>query len=224
MVEQQLVDYIKKARQAGQQDSQTKALLVKNGWTEEEINEAILAANQQRPQAQQPQHQVSGQPEVRVQQKPEPRPEPQYQPQQPRYETQPAAAEGFGSARPAPAGMPERRGAAGIILKLLIILILLTVIGAGGYFAITQQSQIKSFFNQFFSYSVEIVQPVKTTLDNTQKTQTPAPAELATKNIVSVLEEYDSSKIIFSAFNESGSVAAYCASKKTDGKFSCFSN
>ena len=43
MAEQQLIDYIKKAREAGQADDQTRDLLSKNGWTNIEINEAIMA-------------------------------------------------------------------------------------------------------------------------------------------------------------------------------------
>ena len=66
MPEQQLVDYIKKARQMGQQDSQTKVLLSKNGWNDDEINEAVSAAGGEKPTVQeqplnQPQYQAQTQ-------------------------------------------------------------------------------------------------------------------------------------------------------------------
>jgi len=41
MAEQQLIDYITKAKSAGQSDDQTKNLLQKNGWTDTEIAEAF---------------------------------------------------------------------------------------------------------------------------------------------------------------------------------------
>lgn len=43
MAEQQLIDYIKKTRGAGQDDEQTKTLLYQNGWSKEEVSEALLA-------------------------------------------------------------------------------------------------------------------------------------------------------------------------------------
>ncbi|MCX6720006.1 MAG: DUF3160 domain-containing protein [Candidatus Staskawiczbacteria bacterium] len=71
MAEQQLIEYIKKVRQAGQADDQTKALLAKNGWTDQEIGEAFaeLARVQTQPVQTQP---VQAQPQ---------RPQPQYQAQ-----------------------------------------------------------------------------------------------------------------------------------------------
>jgi len=43
MAEQQLIDYIKKTREAGQADEQTKTLLYQNGWSKEEVDDALLA-------------------------------------------------------------------------------------------------------------------------------------------------------------------------------------
>lgn len=56
MAEQQLIDYIKKAKQAGQTDGQTRSLLLKNGWTEAEIQDALSATGsaQSKPAVQQP--------------------------------------------------------------------------------------------------------------------------------------------------------------------------
>ena len=64
MAEQQLVDYIKKAKEAGQSDDQTKSLLLKNGWTDAEVSDAFSAINpvQQTPPAQ-PQIQPQAQPQ-----------------------------------------------------------------------------------------------------------------------------------------------------------------
>ena len=46
MAEQQLVDYIQKAKGAGQTDEQIKASLSQNGWTEAEITDALSVINQ----------------------------------------------------------------------------------------------------------------------------------------------------------------------------------
>ena len=43
MAEQQLIDYIKKTREAGQSDDQTRNLLMQNGWSKQETDEAFLA-------------------------------------------------------------------------------------------------------------------------------------------------------------------------------------
>jgi len=95
MAEQQLIDYITKARSAGQADAQTRDLLYKNGWTEVEVNDAILALTQPKVDVQpvvsatpnvtqpttQPAASVELKPELElqagVQEKPEIKPEPQ---------------------------------------------------------------------------------------------------------------------------------------------------
>ena len=61
MADQQIVDYIKKVKLTGQSDEQTKSLLLKNGWSEAEVNEAFASVAPQQPQTQ---------------------PKPQYQPQE----------------------------------------------------------------------------------------------------------------------------------------------
>ncbi len=60
MLEQQLVDYIKKAKASGQSDEQTRALLYKNGWAEAEVSEAYAFLNQPQP-AKSPVGQLGGQ-------------------------------------------------------------------------------------------------------------------------------------------------------------------
>ena len=52
MAEQQLIDYIKKARGAKQSDDQSRALLYKNGWTEAEVGEAFAVIDKPQPQPQ----------------------------------------------------------------------------------------------------------------------------------------------------------------------------
>ena len=70
MAEQQLVDYIKKAKSAGQTEDQSRNLLLKNGWTDVEINEAFASLVQLQPQIQaQPQAepQIQAQPKTVIQ-------------------------------------------------------------------------------------------------------------------------------------------------------------
>ena len=43
MTEPRVVEYIKKARAAGQKDLDIKSALLQNGWSEQEINENLLA-------------------------------------------------------------------------------------------------------------------------------------------------------------------------------------
>lgn len=81
-VEQQLVDYIKKARSAGQLDDQSRALLYKNGWTVAEVDEAVASMTQ--PQIQ-PKPQFQAQAKPQIQQQPQ---QPQNQQQQVRQQYQ----------------------------------------------------------------------------------------------------------------------------------------
>lgn len=156
MVEQQLIDYIKKAKGAGQDDGQTRNLLYKNGWTVDEVDEAFMLLAQpqtklqpepaqpqpqprpqiqtQQPRVQQPQNvyqpKVEAQPQVAIQQ-PEPRvqqPQPQPQPQ-PRPQPQPQTQQ--------PKEMPQRemfyKNKSHTLLKLLMALIVIFILGGAGY-------------------------------------------------------------------------------------------
>ena len=102
MVEPQLVDYIKKARDSGQSDEQTRSLLLKNGWTETEVGEAFSSEQPKQPQIvsqpkiesqpKQPQA-IAAQPQIVSQPKIESQPKATYQPQpvqtqQPKYQPQ----------------------------------------------------------------------------------------------------------------------------------------
>ena len=150
MAEQQLVDYIKKAKEAGQTDDQTRNLLTKNGWTEAEISDAFLSIGQpQQPQVQpqmQPQMQAKPEPQIisqtKVEIKPQtivqPQTQPQIQPQQPQVQPQTQF-------RPAQSNMPNRKGGLHAVLKLFIVLIVVVLLGGTGLYVAGQ------FYNLPFS-------------------------------------------------------------------------
>ena len=120
MAEQQLIDYINKARDAGQTDDQTRNLLYKNGWTVAEVSDALASLNQPQPKPQpQPQPQIQPQPQPQIQIQPQvvSQPEPQYKPQSLEMD------------------MPRTssRGTLGVILKILIVLVIIVVLGGAGY-------------------------------------------------------------------------------------------
>lgn len=140
--EPQLVDYIKKAKEARQADDQTRNLLYKNGWTEAEVSEAFASVGQ--PQAKpQPQTQPQAKPQPQIQPQAQPQvqsqPQAQAQPQtQVKNQSQPQAAS-QPQAQPQPSmaaqqsNMPRMRGKHHPILKALLVLIVIVVIGAVGY-------------------------------------------------------------------------------------------
>src|SRR3989338_1752261 len=119
MIEQQLVDYIKKAREAKQTDDQSRNVLYKNGWTEEEIKDALMSLNQQQPQVKPqtvnlPKTEVQPQevkPQVTIQPQSQPQtvsqPEQQYKPQFPKETSQ--------------NNMPQTRTGSHLVLKLLMV-------------------------------------------------------------------------------------------------------
>ena len=144
MLEQQLVDYIKKAREAGQADAQTMALLTKNGWTDAEIQEAISSMGQLQETAQSKpvvQSQPVVQPEVEVIQ-----PEIVSQPQvvaQP----QPAMPSDFSAAKQQQdqiqasakkGNTPYVGKRSHVFVKLLMVLIILVVLGGAAFFVAGQ--------------------------------------------------------------------------------------
>jgi len=110
MPEQQLVDYIKKARQAGQSDDQTRALLYKNGWTEAELSDVFSAIDQSQPQTQ-PEAQPQAQPQVKPQAYQQP--QPQVQAAQNNYEASRKRKEGR------------------LVFLIILIVIILAIAGAG---------------------------------------------------------------------------------------------
>jgi len=118
----ELVDYIKKAKQAGQSDEQTRQILFKNGWSDVEVKEAfaVISVSKPQQQVQRPQ-----------QTQPQSQPQPQYQLVENKK---------F-----------RRGGGRHFVLKLLIALIILAVIGAAGYFIIAQTGLLQKMFNVSFS-------------------------------------------------------------------------
>lgn len=211
----QLVDYINKARRDGTPDDQSRSFLVKNGWTEEELNNAFASAEPAQPKIE---PQVSGQPQINIQPEATSQPEIQYQPQ---YES-----------RPAQSDMPKTGGGAmRFILKLFIILILLAIIGAGGYFAIVQKDLLSNLFNKAWSYSTKIfstnTSPSPTVENNGNEVDNEEPypsLDLTAQKIVTVPQEYDVSKITIAAFSEARDKVVYCAPDKVSNKISCFLN
>ena len=150
MAEQQLIDYIKKAREAGQSDDQTKSLLLKNGWTDAEINDALAPLQPQvkpQPQVQpaavvmpkieaqpenlplvQAQPQVQTQPKVQPQVQAQPKAQPQVQTQpQVQVKTQPAQVTQMAQTRKSHTG-----------LKILISLVIILILCGVGYFVAGQ--------------------------------------------------------------------------------------
>jgi len=129
MAEQQLVDYIKKAKDAGQADSQSRDLLYKSGWTEAEVNDAFAVLIQ--PQAQpapQPEPEPVSQPESQMQ--PVAVQEPEIQPQQ---QPEPQMAQ---------QNVIHTRRGSHLVLKLIMVLIILVVVGGAGYFVAGQYINI----------------------------------------------------------------------------------
>lgn len=146
MAEQQLVDYLKKAKEAGQSEDQSRSLLLKNGWTESEISEAFAELRQpqsqpqQRPQQPQqqyqpkPQQQPQSQPQtVAVSQPQQAKPQPQAQPaaqqqtkpQQSQYQSKPAqVSQQINKIQPS--------GSSHLVLKLLVVFFVLVVLSGAG--------------------------------------------------------------------------------------------
>jgi len=163
MAEQQLVDYIKKARQAGQSEDQTRTLLYKNGWTEAEVNDALASLTQPQPQPR-PQPQIQPQPQPQAQQQPQyqpkpqpqptqsqsqaqPRPQPQPQQQiqaQPQPQPQPQIQQSPQANMPSPAQILPKQNLGGqarkshLVLKLLLVLIVVVFLCGAGYLVVTQ--------------------------------------------------------------------------------------
>jgi hypothetical protein len=202
MAEQQLVDYIKKAREADQADDQTRDLLSKNGWTNVEINEAVMALVQSQPQIQpepQPQPQIVSQPQP--QPEPEPQPsiddsikvnirtqaqEPQIQPEpqitsQPEPQPQPQYQPNFEQNN-----MPRMRG--GFIasfIKILVVLIILVVIGGVGYFVAGQYINLpySNFVLDLFAPSPKtVVNKMMTAMENVKSSRTIVQTEINLAN------------------------------------------
>jgi len=221
--DQQLIDYIKKAKEAGQSDDQTRALLYKNGWTEGEVGEAFSSIKQSQPQVQSQQPQQQAQPVAQPQYQPlqQAQPETQVKIQKPQEQVRPQ----FQQPREQYQVKPARNGLH-LVLKLLVVLILLTVIGGGVYYAITQTGLLDNLITNVSQSSTETPSvPIteKEPVTEPVETQQLQQSIIATSKISSILQDYDVAKITVAAFNKAGEVA-YCAVNKTTGKIDCFLN
>jgi len=200
MAELQLVDYIKKARQAGQADDQSRALLAKNGWTESEVNDAFLAVNQ--PQQAKPEAQPQAQFEPQIKQQPKP----QYQP------------------KPEQNNMPQIKPSSHLALKFIIVFSILVIIAGAGYFTAAETGLLQSLINAF---SPPVKAPVNSAAENNlpaKNKETAVALNFATKKLAAVLQDYDVSKITVYSFSQAGDEVAYCLPLKNSAKIDCFLN
>jgi hypothetical protein len=182
MAEQQLLDYIKKAREAGQNDDQSRDLLYKNGWTLAEVNEAIMAVASSSQTVVKPveQPKITVQPQAQVQPKiieqpkiqaqPEVKPvsvasQPAVQPQQvqaqPKIVEQPKiTVQSQPQYKPSfeQNNMP-RIGNSHMLLKIMTALIIVIVLGGAGYFTAGQYLNLpySGFFWNLFAPKPEVV-------------------------------------------------------------------
>jgi hypothetical protein len=175
MAEQQLVDYIKKAREAKQPDAQTRSLLSKNGWTEPEVDEAFSFIDQPeeqpKPEVELPeiQPQIASQPIIDEQPKvvetqPEISVEPEKaaEPEKPQAETvQPQAQV---SATILADDMPETKHKSHIFLKLLIVLIIVVLLCGAGLFAAGQYINLP--WNPFWPNPATVISKMEANMQN----------------------------------------------------------
>lgn len=224
MADPQLVDYIKKAKEAGQSDDQTRALLYKNGWTEAEVSSAFSGISPQ------PQAQVQPQPQYQPQQPAQAQPQTQVRIQKPQPQVQAQVQPQFQQSKEQYKARPARRGL-GVFLKLLIILILLAVIGGAIYYAVTQTGLFNDLIKKVSQPATE--NPIEPATENpvtTEPTAEPVTTQqtqqlaMVTSKISSILQDYDVTKITVVAFSKAGDKAAFCAQNKTTGKFDCYLN
>ncbi len=194
----ELVDYIKKARQAGQQDQQTRQILLKNGWSNTEVDEALAFLRPQpQPQPQQYQRPAQPQPQAR----------PQMQPQ----------------AQPIMDSKKMRRGggryfALKLVLSIIVILVLISA-GVFGFYALNSVD----FFSLLNPLAVVEQNNPPAELGQEQQ-QAETPQNLISKNLALVPQEYDAAKA-FVAFSDAGDKTIFCAPLKTnDKKIACFEN
>jgi len=217
MMEQQLVDYIKKAKAAGQPDQQTRSLLHQNGWTDAEINEAFSAADQPKPEPPS---------DFRPQLKTEPQTGPSSQ-----YQVSGKPDINLKTAEDEPEVKSARGGGVShLALKILTALILLCVISVGAYFAFFDGDIVQDIVDKTISYFSPSVTPEsvesesETTSVESSAENPPATEELVTKNLAEFPQDYVLDRISVAAFSQNGDNVVYCAPHKTTGVVSCFRN
>jgi len=192
MLEQQLVDYIKKAKAAGQTDEQSRNLLFKNGWTEQEVNDAFAEINQPKPQLQpqiQPQQEIKSQPQGidMLKTVEQPRVVSQAQPQ-----IQSTVKE-----------KPVQKSSH-LILKLAVILIILVALGGIGWFTyLNNKPQNKPVVPE--TVNNPVTTPVTTQPENQQPPVTVSPeVQKITDNLNNI------SSLAKSGFNTNNDFSTLC--------------
>ncbi|MCX6724415.1 MAG: hypothetical protein NT155_04615 [Candidatus Staskawiczbacteria bacterium] len=169
MLEQQLVDYIKKAKEAGQSESQTRSLLYKNGWTEAEVGDAFASLNQPRPQPQvqpqaRPQAQpIQAQPEIKVAQAVQP----QVQQQSPKVV----------AVNPAQNNIMRPKNKLHTILKISIALIIVVVLCGAGLFAAGQYFNLP--WNPFWPNPATVMSKMMANMQNVKSNRTKVQGEIS---------------------------------------------
>jgi len=132
-IEPQLIEYIKKAREVGQTDQETRNLLFKNGWSVSEVDEAFAYVDKL--QSQQTQSGEQNQPQTPIQAQTEARPQPDAESQfasQVEAKPQVQVAE-----RGQQVVSSKRTSFFKILLKILLVLVIVVVI-VGAVFAIAK--------------------------------------------------------------------------------------
>lgn len=175
MAEQQLVDYIKKAKEAGQADDQTRSILLKNGWMESEIAEAFSALavgpqtaqpqNQPQPQQSQPQPQQSEtyiKPRIvtnsfadlkqQTAATDKPSTTPSYTQEKPSTQPRPAAQPKMQMTRQKGKGMWA-------VIKAVAVLVVIAFLAGGAYFTLNQFGVVTQITEFFKTKSNEIINP-----------------------------------------------------------------
>ncbi|MCX6720976.1 MAG: hypothetical protein NTW11_04185 [Candidatus Staskawiczbacteria bacterium] len=153
MAEQQIVDYIIKAKGIGQTDDQTRNLLLKNGWTETEISDAF--ASLVKPAESKPVEQP-----VSIVQ--EPKSQPQSQPQ---VQPQPVIVE-----KPQPAVQTMT------VIKILMVLIIIIVLGGLGVFVGAKYINLP--WNPFWPNPTTVVNNMMTNMKNVKSSHMAVQGEI----------------------------------------------
>ena len=160
MVEQQLIDYIKKAREAGQQDFQTKSLLLKNGWSDSEVNEALTATISATPQSSlTPQTQPKAQPQQSQTQSQQTTSQPQVQQptSQPQQSQQIAQQRFRPTQQPSVSTQRSGSGIGGLLIAIIIIVFVIILLLGGGFVYILHSKIYNPLWNPFSASTEEIV-------------------------------------------------------------------
>jgi len=149
MVEQQLIDYIKKAKDAGQQDFQTKSLLLKNGWSDSEINEAFSAISATGQPSVTPQVRHQSQQSPTQSQQTISQPQPQQPMSQPQQNSQIAQQKFYSTQQPSASMQRSGIGAGRLLLAVFTIIIAFSILGGGGLAYILYSGVYNPAWNPF---------------------------------------------------------------------------